>query len=156
VRIYGGTVSDADRKILSIFRLFEVQRKVSVTSLLSRWSSSEVASTNPVEAIQSMDPAEMLRTCLVFPPCRQSLDQASPSRIAQDMQYDPVFVMLLFASMLSEGPPSSAVVWVEVFRTNIVSLLIRYLSSKDDSIRDMALCQIVGLWKNLQVCFLAF
>jgi nucleolar pre-ribosomal-associated protein 1 len=107
---------------------------------------------NVIEAVKSLDPAQMFRTCLAFPTWRTLADQTSPSDANQDAQrYDPVFVMLLFACVLNEGSPSSAFDWVEVFRTNIVSLLIRCLSSKDSGVRDMALCQVAALWKNLEV-----
>ena len=65
--------------------------------------------------------------------------------------YDPVFVMLLFGHVFSHSPPASALAWVALFRTNIVSLLIRTLSSKDSDMRKVALCQIVTLWKSLEV-----
>lgn len=155
VRIYGGTLSSADREVLSIFQLFEVQRKVSIASLLTRWSTSvDTTSSNSLEAIHSLDPIQMLRSCLMFPSWRRFESALISSDIADNAQlYDPIFIILLFGLMLSEGPPTSAFGWVELFRTNVVSLLIRSMSSKDGVIRDMALCQIAGLWKCLKVCF---
>ncbi|RDB20241.1 Uncharacterized protein C14G10.02 [Hypsizygus marmoreus] len=152
VRIYRGTLSHADGRILSIFRLFEIERKVSIASLLGRWSSSpNLLSSTSLEAIQSLDVILVLRTCLNFPRWRQledlSTDKASPY---EAQLYDPVFLMLLFAQTFAEALPTSAVVWVELFRTNIVSLLIKALSSKDGEIRDVALCQLAALWQYLQ------
>jgi nucleolar pre-ribosomal-associated protein 1 len=65
--------------------------------------------------------------------------------------YDPLFLILLFAQTLAESPPSSAFAWVELFRTNIVSLLMKALSSKCAGIREVALCQIAALWQHLEV-----
>ena len=153
VRVYRGTLSTSDLHILSIFQLFEEQRKLSVAALFSRWSSSPNATSHSaLEALQSLDPIIVLRTCLNFPRWRplevQSSTNAEPQGTAL---YDPFFVMLLFSQMLSEQPPMSALSWIELFRTNIVSLFIRALSAKDGRTRDYALCQIVALWKHMEV-----
>ena len=153
VRIYHGTLSLSDLRILSILQLFENHRKLSVTSLLSHWSStSNSSSQNSLEALQSLDPILVLRTCLNFPRWRCVEDQSTMLTSGQDAQlYDPVFVMLLFSQMLADQPPSSAFAWVELFRTNIISLFIRVLSSKDGQMRELALCQVVALWKQMEV-----
>ena len=153
VQIYRGTLSCADGQLLSIFRLFETQRKVSVASLLTRWSpSANQASSTSLEAIQSLDPIVVLRTCLNFPRWRRLEKPTTEMVSAHDAQlYDPLFLMLLFAQTLAENPPSSAFAWVELFRTNIVSLLIKALSSKCGGIREVALCQIAALWQHLEV-----
>ncbi|KAF8073491.1 ribosome 60S biogenesis N-terminal-domain-containing protein [Lyophyllum atratum] len=152
VRIYRGTLSPADGRILSIFQLFEGERKVSTAALLSRWSSTpNFLSGNSLEAIQSLDPILVLRTCLNFPGWRRLEVLSAEKATSHEAQlYDPLFLILLFAQMLAENPPESAFGWVELFRTNIVSLLIKALSSKDGAIRDVALCQIVALWKHLE------
>jgi nucleolar pre-ribosomal-associated protein 1 len=154
VRIYRGTLSPSDGKLLSIFRLFEMQRKASIASLLARWSPSaiQILSTSPLEAVQSLDPVLVLRTCLNFPRWRRLEEPLTGMASAHDKQlYDPVFLMLLFAQMFVDCPPSSAFAWVELFRTNIVSLMIKTLSSKCAAIRDVALCQIAVLWQHLEV-----
>jgi nucleolar pre-ribosomal-associated protein 1 len=66
--------------------------------------------------------------------------------------YDPVFLSLLFSQMMVEQLPSSTIAWLELLRTNIASLLVRSLSARDGQIRELALCQIIGLWKCLEVC----
>lgn len=155
VRIYRGTLSVSDGQILTIFRLFETQRKTSIAPLLSRWSSSpNLPSATSLDAIQSLDAIVVLRTCLNFPSWRRLEDSLTEQATAHDAQlYDPVFLILLLSQTLAENPPSSAFAWVELFRTNIVSLLIKAMSSKDDGIRDAALCQLTGLWQYLVVCF---
>ncbi|KAF8219132.1 hypothetical protein L208DRAFT_1448990 [Tricholoma matsutake] len=153
VRIYRGTLSPADGQLLSVFRLFETQRGSSVASLLARWSpSANQASSTSLEAIQSLDPTLVLRTCLNFPRWRRLEEPMTGMGSARDAQlYDPVFLILLFAQTLAEGPPSSAFAWVELFRTNIVSLLIKATSSKCGRIREVALCQIAALWQHLEL-----
>lgn len=152
VRIYGGTLSASDLQLLSIFQLYEQQRKASVASLISQWSpSSNTISSNALDAIQNLDPIRVLRTCLIFPKWRRLEDQAEMKHTCDAEIYDPVLLILIFARMLSDSPPDSAFAWVQLFRTNIASLLIRSMSSKDNRVRDVAYCQLAGLWKCLEV-----
>ncbi|KAF9558394.1 hypothetical protein CPC08DRAFT_639060 [Agrocybe pediades] len=152
IKVYRGTLSNADLRILAIFQLFEGQKKLSVAPLLARWStSSNTAAHTALEALQSLDPVIVLRTCLNFPRWRRLSDQAEVTVDAEgSVLYDPVFLMLLFSHMLADQPPSSAFGWIELYRTNVVSLFIRALSSRDGLIRDLALCQVVGLWKQME------
>jgi nucleolar pre-ribosomal-associated protein 1 len=130
-----------------------MQRKASITSLLTHWSPSanQVSSTS-LEAVQALDPILVLRTCLNFPRWRRLEEPLTGMASAHDtLLYDPVFLMLLFTHTLANDPPSSAFSWVELFRTNIVGLLLKAMSSKCVKIRDVALCQIAVLWQHLQV-----
>ncbi|KAJ6613338.1 ribosome 60S biogenesis N-terminal-domain-containing protein [Mycena sp. CBHHK59/15] len=152
VPVYRGTVSTSDRKLLSIFQLFEFQRKVSVASLLGQWSSTpDVPSTNVLEAVQGLDAILVLRTCLHFPKWRSLEDQPDSTANLRNTQiYDPVFLILIFAQAMAEKIPENAFGWIELFRTNIVSLLIRALSAKDQRIRDVARLQLAALWTHLE------
>ncbi|KAJ7250903.1 ribosome 60S biogenesis N-terminal-domain-containing protein [Mycena haematopus] len=152
VRIYHGTASTSDRKLLSIFQLFETQRKVSVASLLGQWSTTpEVPSSNILDAVQSLDAILVLRTCLHFPKWRCLADQSDYTENLRDAQlYDPVFLILIFAQAMSEKAPESAFGWIELFRTNIVSLLTRTLSAKDPHLREVARSQLAALWAHLE------
>ncbi|KAJ7109702.1 ribosome 60S biogenesis N-terminal-domain-containing protein [Mycena crocata] len=152
VRIYRGTSTTSDRKLLSVFQLFESQRKVSVAALLGQWSAtSEVPSSNALEAVQSLDAILVLRTCLHFPKWRCLADQTGLEENLRDAQlYDPVFLILIFAQAMAETVPESAFGWIELFRTNIVSLLIRALSAKDQQLREVARSQLAALWAHLE------
>jgi hypothetical protein len=71
IRVYRATTSAADRKLLSIF---QIQRKTSITYLLSRWSPSpDLTSSTALEALQNLDPIRVLRTCLTFPKWRRKI-----------------------------------------------------------------------------------
>ena len=155
VNAYHATLSPSDLKLFSIFQLFEEERKLSAAALFSRWSASPLAlSSNSLEAIQSLEPNIVMRTCLHFPKWRRLEDQSNRSIENHDAQlYDPVFLILMFGAMLFENPPVSAFAWVEMFRTNVVGLLIRSLSCKDPRIRDLSLCNLAALRKSLQVRF---
>ncbi|KAJ7675860.1 ribosome 60S biogenesis N-terminal-domain-containing protein [Mycena polygramma] len=152
VRIYRGTSSTSDRKLLSVFQLFESQRKISVASLVGQWSATpEVPSSNILEAVQSLDAILVLRTCLHFPKWRCLADQTGFAENQRDAQlYDPVFLILIFAQAMAEKIPESAFGWIELFRTNIVSLLIRALSTKDQHLREVARSQLAALWAHLE------
>jgi len=153
IRIYRGTASPSDIRVLSIFQLFEGQRKLSVAPLLARWSATPATpSTSALEALLSLDPAVVLKTCLNFPQWRHVESQFKfKIQATSSTVYDPVFLMLLFGQMITEQPPDSPFAWVETFRTNVVSLLIRSLSAKDGQIRELALCQLVALWRQMEV-----
>jgi len=90
-----------------------------------------------MEAFQSVDSIVVLRTCLHFPQWRKYEDDCS-TQAQEENIYNPVFLILLFAHVLAEDPPTTAFAWVELFRTNIVGLLIRGLSAKDEQIRELA------------------
>ncbi|KAI0751700.1 ribosome 60S biogenesis N-terminal-domain-containing protein [Daedaleopsis nitida] len=151
-RVYGGTVSAADLKLLSILQLFEATRKISVTSLLAQWSTSpEVSSSNALEAIQSLDPGRVLRTCLEYPDWRTfETRNRDASTASGDSVYDPAFVLLLLTQVLANDSPQSALVWVQLFRTNVVSLILRTLSAKDARLREAAWAQVAALYRVLE------
>ncbi|KAF9046067.1 hypothetical protein BDZ89DRAFT_1155358 [Hymenopellis radicata] len=149
--IYYGTISISDRRLLSIFRLFESQRKTSIAVLFEKWDASpDGTSNNSLEAIRSLDSNMLHRTCLQFPKWRVVEDQSAEYEDAPSTLYDPIFVILLFVQMLADSPPTSAFAWIELFRTNIVGVLIRALSAKDDHVRELGLCAIAGLWTSLE------
>ncbi|EIW81785.1 hypothetical protein CONPUDRAFT_143472 [Coniophora puteana RWD-64-598 SS2] len=166
IRIYGGTTSPGDQALLTIFRLFERTKGMTTASVLGRWSGAAGAegragteSGGELEAVLSLEPIRALRTCLAFPAWRAfSADEEEYEAKGdeEDMHggepdvYDPVFVVALFARMLASHPPSTGMGWVEVFRTNAVSILVKCLSAKDAGLRSAALSGIVGVWKLLQ------
>ncbi|KAI0333443.1 hypothetical protein GY45DRAFT_306027 [Cubamyces sp. BRFM 1775] len=150
-RVYGGSLGTADLLILSIFQLFESTRRTPITSLLSQWSgSAEVTSSSALEALLALEPSRVLKTCLDFPEWRTLVTEGPRPAASGDRLYDPVFVLLLFAQMLADGTPQSALVWVQLFRTNVVSLLLRTLSAKDAQLRDVAWAQTAALYRALE------
>ncbi|CCM00519.1 uncharacterized protein FIBRA_02553 [Fibroporia radiculosa] len=151
VRLYAGSLAEADRKLLSIFQLFETTRKASVAGFFSYWSSTQgIRSSSSLDAIQSLDPSRIFKTCLTLPRMRRSQDSMWQDHDLDRQLYDPTFVVLLFAQMLAAEPPSSALGWVQTFRTNVVSLLICEMSAKDNTRRTMAISQLAALYKKLQ------
>lgn len=146
-------MSVSDRQLLSIFRLFEVTRKASVSSLLSCWSpTSDTSCSTALEVVQNLDPTRIMKTCVSFPQYYDG-DVETFDIVCDERDYDPVFTMLLFSRMLTENPPATALGWVQMFRTNVVSLLIRALSSHKGDVRVLAVSQLAGLYTSLQVNF---
>ncbi|KAI1792498.1 ribosome 60S biogenesis N-terminal-domain-containing protein [Ganoderma leucocontextum] len=147
--IYGGSLGVSDLKILSIFQLFERTRRTSVTSLLSQWSSSlDITSDNALEALLSLDPSRVLKTCLEFPDRRMLSSDASELLPSSGLLYDPVFVLLLLSQ--TDEAPTSALGWVQFFRTNVTSLVLRSLSAKDSQLREIAWGQVASLYRVLE------
>src|ERR1700761_956251 len=57
--VYRGTVENGDRKIFSIFLLFEEEKGVSAMSFLSRWKPTTVSSSRDLsigDIIAALDP----------------------------------------------------------------------------------------------------
>ena len=146
-------MSSPDRRLLSIMRLFEAEKRTSLSAFFSRWSPCPDASVSTaLEVVQNFEPVYMLRTCLAFPLWRRfGEEKVTRDSSADDSMYDPLMVIALSAQMLVEYPPITPLGWVKVFRSNIVSLLIRCLSSKDPNIRETGLCQIASIWEYVQV-----
>ncbi|KIK72179.1 hypothetical protein PAXRUDRAFT_29327, partial [Paxillus rubicundulus Ve08.2h10] len=126
-------MSQSDRRLLSLMWLFEAEKRTPIPSFLARWSPSpDTTVTNVLEAVQNLDPIQMLRTCLSFPSWRRFGEETGEKAGPMDGSiYDPLIAIVLSAQMFVECPPTAALGRVKVFRTNVVSLLIRCLSSKD-------------------------
>ncbi|KAG7090693.1 hypothetical protein E1B28_009789 [Marasmius oreades] len=152
LRVYRGTLSVGDQKLLDIFRLFEKEKRLSVTALLAKWSPSDSDSSGPLEALKNLDGAMVLRTCLRWPQWRRYEEDEKFDRDQRGGEelYDPVFLILLGAHAFASDPPKSAVDWVEVMRTNILGLMICALSSRDRSLRNLAATPIATVWKALE------
>lgn len=170
IRVYGGTLAVSDRKILSVFQLFERQRKLSVRSIIGRWAppSSSLAGAVAnggsigLEALQNLDTILVLRTGLAFPMWRSVDDDMDPEFVKarekantsesdyESQLYDPVFLLLLLQHVLANGPPASAIAWIELFRSNVVGLGLRALSAREGRTRELGMGCVVGLWSLMQ------
>ncbi|KAJ3573727.1 hypothetical protein NP233_g2249 [Leucocoprinus birnbaumii] len=151
-RAYHGTLDRADILLFSVFQLFEVQRRTSLTPLFNYWSfSTETTCTSALESLQSLDPILVFRTTLYFPKWRKLKTEVDTPATNHDRQlYDPVFLLLLSHCVLSQHPPSTPFGWIELFRTNVVGLCIRALSCKDSPLRSLGLSLISGLYMSIR------
>ena len=82
-----GTLSSADLKVLSIFQLIKITRKLSVSQLFERWSAvgSGEASGKVFDAVQSLGARVVLTMCLSF------------------STWHCVFLILLFRALMQGG-----------------------------------------------------
>ncbi|KAF8122115.1 hypothetical protein EV363DRAFT_1301417 [Boletus edulis] len=131
---------------------FRRGKRTSLSIFFSRWSPSpDITVSDALEVVQNFDPVYMLQTCLAFPSWRRlGEEKGLRDGPADDLMYDPLMAIVLSAQMLVKCAPTTPLGWVKVFRSNIVSLLIRCLSSKDPNIRETALCQIANLEESVQ------
>ena len=109
---------------------------------------------DPVDALLNLDPVSVFRACLMFPFWRRLDDlgyQLDLTHPLDGRTCDPVFVALLVAHVLATRPLLSTAQWVQLFRTNVVSLLIRSLSSRNGLLRDTCVIQISTIMGALQV-----
>ena len=155
--IYGGTTSDSDLRILSIFRLFEEQRRLPVSSLLARWRPTyiDMNTDDMFSAISSLDPIFMFRSCHLFPHKRTDIPDHSYMEQKEDC-YDPYFALSLLNQSMANGSQINPLRWVELLRTNIFSLTVRCLSVRDLSLRRNAYILLGSLWERLKVRFCSY
>jgi nucleolar pre-ribosomal-associated protein 1 len=154
LKIYHGTLTEADLLIFSIFQLFEIHRKLSLSSLFNRWSfSSEIACSSALESLQSLDSAMVFRTTLYYPKWRKLHAEplVRPGNNHNSQLYDPIFLLLLSHLVLSQHPPSTPFGWVNLFRTNVVGLCVRLLSSKDPALRNLGLSHLTAIYRSINV-----
>ncbi|WWD09124.1 hypothetical protein V865_007246 [Kwoniella europaea PYCC6329] len=141
VPLYRGTLSESDRLILNMFQLFEGYRKLSVSSILRFRSASGIigSGNRSFDALTSLDPQKVFATCQAYPLRRPLRGYGKASRQPEDGEgtYDPVFVMNLLTSTMSEGTVTG-LDWVEILRSNVLGLTICGLSSRDKEIRAVA------------------
>lgn len=94
----------------------------------------------------------LLHTAVRFPAKRRLQGDNNDSDDTFDRQiYDPVFILFQFARVLSNTPPTSMSNWVGLFRSNVVCVVVRCLSSQDADVRAVALAQLGHLRVLLEV-----
>ncbi|KIJ63889.1 hypothetical protein HYDPIDRAFT_65612, partial [Hydnomerulius pinastri MD-312] len=97
LRIYGGTMSASDRRLLSIMRLFEAEKHTSDSTFSARWSPTlDASATSVLEVVQNFNPIRMLRTCLAFPNWRRFGEEKDAKQgPADELMYDPLIMIVL-------------------------------------------------------------
>lgn len=153
-RLYGGTLSYSDRLLLSIFHLYEKQRRMSIASVFQHWSPSPTGppSQDVLEAIASLDPSRVFRTCTTYPTRRQlNVTVVGDTGVRDESLYDPLFLTLLVVQMLSEHKQLRIADWVRVFRSNVISLVMCVLTSRDQAFRVVGVSTLGGVLRRLEV-----
>lgn len=157
LRLYRGTMALSDRRLLSIFQLYEKQTRRSIASLFSCWSPNQIStpSQNILKAVLALDPTRAFRTCLTYPRNRR-LNGQLPEDLTDDQEpYDPLFLIPMAGQVVSMQADVSVPEWIQVFRTNVFSVVIGALSSKDDDMRRICVAILRCLHNRLQVSYYA-
>lgn len=152
-KIYAGTLHRSDVQLRSIFEGFEGLRLLSTTPLFQHWSANSLGTSNTLlDALISLDPSTVVKTYTRFPPST-SLHSPEITASLGSTLYDPRFLLSLLAGVLvSEGSSGlSHMDWVNLFRTNVVSVALRALASKEDDLRETAAQSLFLLGNTLRV-----
>lgn len=158
LRLYRGTMSGSDCRLISIFQLYEKQTRQSIASLFCHWSSSQISipSQNILTAIMALDSSRVFRTCFLYPKTRRLSEQLAEGSITNRELYDPLFLMAAASQVILSKDHISVPDWVQIFRTNIFSVAISALSSKDNGMRQTSLAILAGLHQRVQVNYSCF
>ena len=120
-------------------------------TLLSHWYANQLSKSRSTQILSSTS-----RVYRLYPPwsrtfCHQCRPPRALTLLALALTNDPVFVVLFLGWTLADQPSSSSFAWLALFRTNVISLCIRVLSSKDGRMLELASCQLAALWKQIGV-----
>lgn len=156
IAIYRGTLAETDRQLLGIFRTFEKIRKYSCSPIISKWNPiPNMPQATIGGTIANLDSAIMFRSCTEFPAWRE-LEQGSESQVLSPSDttlYDPLFVVLflgMFSIDIQVTGSMTSMDWLQLFRSNIVCLLIRTLSIRENQMRALAWNVFGALLQTLQ------
>lgn len=150
-KIYGGTNRQSDRLLLSLFRSFEENRSLSSLPLFRHWNAAGTgSSTSALDALTSLEPSIVMRTCTGFPlPDSQQITIQAGRDIP--VQYDPIFLLSLLSAALMDTKEMTHLDWVSLFRTNVVSVALRALACRELEIREIAAQALFILGHSLKV-----
>lgn len=151
-RIYGGSIYPTDLSLFSLFEEFERNRLLSSAPSFNYWNAAlSSSSSNSIDALTSLNPAMVMRTCVSFSydnlAGRQPLDSKGNTQ-----EYDPRFLVALLSSVLA-GDTSQVthVNWVAILRTNVASVVLRCMASRDKNLRETAYQSLYALGHSLKV-----
>ncbi|CAE6428618.1 unnamed protein product [Rhizoctonia solani] len=151
VHVYRGTLSRQDTQLLSIFHLFEKSRQISTSEILKNWTP-EPSHTQPKDflgTVCNFEPATMFRTCTSFPQRRDPRNIELEVGDERNDIYDPNFVLPLLATLMASDEPVTSMQWVDLCRTNILSLAVSSLSSKRPVMRQLGYATLVTAYTRL-------
>jgi nucleolar pre-ribosomal-associated protein 1 len=153
ISAYRGTLDVSDLKILSLFRLFERERRYSCASVLARWPGTAALSTSgALNALTSLEATRVIRLCTTWPTWRGvRVGEPPKGDSTWNGLYDPVFVLLLLGQMLADDKSKTPRDIVRIFRSNVPCVVTLGLSSKHDDMRRLAWTVLGGLAAFIEV-----
>lgn len=153
VPVYRGTLDVSDLKILSLFQLFERERRFSCASILARWlDTTTLSSSGALDALTSLEAARVIRLCTGWPTWRGVRVGEPPKEDATwNGLYDPVFILLLLGQVLTEDKSRSPPDVIRIFRSNTPCVVTLGLSSKHEDMRRLSWAVLGGLAASIEV-----
>jgi nucleolar pre-ribosomal-associated protein 1 len=156
--IYGGSLLKSDQRLLAIMKLFERERRTSITSLLSTWTPSRSGAQKQAQSVTdvllSLEPQTIFRSChhIYVPPGNCPLYPGNGSD-SKEMAYDPHLLLGFVGQLAHHCRELKALEWVELFRSNIFSFVICCFSTKVRTIRATARATLAVVLQSVQVNF---
>lgn len=153
VSVYRGTLNTSDLKILSLFQLFERERRYSCGSILARWPGTTIISpTGALDALASLEAARVIRLYTNWPIWRGLRVCEPPKEDATyDGLYDPVFVLLLLGQVLADAKSKTPLDIIRIFRSNAPCVVTLGLGSEHEDIRKLSWAILGGLAASIEV-----
>jgi nucleolar pre-ribosomal-associated protein 1 len=153
VSVYRGTLDTSDLKILSLFQLFERERRYSCSSILARWPGT--TNLNPPgasNALASLEAARVVRLYTTWPIWR-GLRVCEPPKedVTYDGLYDPVFILLLLGQVLADDKPKTSLDIIRIFRSNAPCVVILGLGSRHEDMQKLSWAVLGGLAASIEV-----
>jgi nucleolar pre-ribosomal-associated protein 1 len=151
--VYRGTLDQADTQVLSTFELFEKSRQMSTLAILCNWTPepSYIQPKDLLETICNFDSVLMFRTCASFPQRRDPQIAELGTDASRGDIYDPNFVLPLLAALMVSDEPITSMQWVDLCRTNVLSLAVSSLSSKRLAMRQLGYASLATANARLPV-----
>ncbi|UZJ56956.1 hypothetical protein CBS101457_006276 [Exobasidium rhododendri] len=164
IRLYGGSLSTRDRRLLVVIQTFEEVNKTSVMPLIQHhWLVNGNPSLQPQNEIDlgilsRMTPNRLYETWLRFPRNRgyEALRQSGYEGVSQgnkgllESVYDPVLVLSIVGELLASKQSVSGLQWLELARTNALGVVVCCLSSRSKSSRCAALAILTKVHSSVQ------
>ena len=153
ISVYRGTLDAPDLSILSLFQLFERERRYSCGSIMARWPGTTTLSpSGALNALASLEAARVTRLYTTWPVWR-GLRACDPPKedATYDGLYDPVFILLLLGQVLADDKPKTTLDVIRIFHSNAPCVVTLGLSSKHEDMRGFSWAILGGLAASIEV-----
>ena len=153
ISVYRGTLDTSDLKILSLFQLFERERRYSCASIVARWpGTTNLGSSGALNALTSLEAARVIRLFTTWPIWRGPRVCEPPKGDATcDGLYDPVFILLLLGQVLADDKSITPLDLIRIFRSNAPCVVALGLCSKHEDMRKLSWAILGGLVASIEV-----
>ncbi|ELU36765.1 hypothetical protein AG1IA_09205 [Rhizoctonia solani AG-1 IA] len=91
----------------------------------------------------------MFRTCASFPQRRDTQSMELEAGYNRNDVYDPNFALPLLVALMASEEPVTSMQWVDLCRTNVISLAVSSLSSKRPTMRQLGYAALVTAYTRL-------